>query len=599
MAIFPENTRIQIDGKEATALRKAGALIDDPRRQRPRYFDGRFLAARDLIRDQQYFLTREADLGRSTGSGVAEGLWVQSDGVSQTLTIDEGHGITPSGELVRLEQAIKLNIADLPRTEQLSAKFGLGAIPNPPLRSRTGLFALALRPVEYTANPVGSYPTSVTGQRVVEDGDIIEATAVILVPWQDDGDGESLNVRRGRVARSIFTQSEDRPLSANVLPLAMLALQNNVLVWVDVPMLRRELGADRADLPGLGFAPRALRLAHLLQFQSHLQYVQQTVGTNNFPASTWFPALPPAGPLPAHVINRNDFTQSFFPAEMKVDFTIIPEDELPALVEESLALPPVDLTAPANTLEAVALMILAPVPRNEWRAVYAKLSSQSGGLVRSVSPAAANLVAQRKPLEILQRLYLSAPNNPPIDPSNPRDAEWTRLAGLGNLWFVRRRNLAYRDDLVGASVRFAGASSTSTEVLLERVKTLGLNDKLTAVLDKASPRAALEVKSLLSSPRFVDSPALTAAAIGEFDSAPQLNQAEALGVAAKLTAANVGDGLLRLEQSTPAINQPEALQSIAAGNGLIIDKEALSASNADVSAIASRVLANPSGIAQG
>ena len=33
---------------------------------------------------------------------------------------------------------------------------------------------------------------------------------------------------------------------------SLVALQNNVVVWVDVAMVRRELGADRSDLPGLG-----------------------------------------------------------------------------------------------------------------------------------------------------------------------------------------------------------------------------------------------------------------------------------------------------------------------------------------------------------
>ncbi len=57
------SSREQIGLAELTALRASGALVPDERRERPRYFDGRFLAARDLIRDQQYFLTREADLG--------------------------------------------------------------------------------------------------------------------------------------------------------------------------------------------------------------------------------------------------------------------------------------------------------------------------------------------------------------------------------------------------------------------------------------------------------------------------------------------------------------------------------------------------------
>ncbi len=588
MANLPEVARIQIDSTDVAELRKAGVLIDDPRRQRPRYFDGRFLAARDLIRDQQYFLTREADLGRTMGSGVAEGLLVHADGSAQSLTIDAGHGITPSGELVRLEQAIRLSIADLPRTEQLSAKFGLAQIPNPPARSRTGLFALALRPVEYTANPVGAYPTSVTGQRVVEDGDIIEATAVILVPWQDDGDGTALDVRRGRAARTIFTQAENQGLSANVLPLAMLALQNNILVWVDVALLRRELGADRADLPGLGFAPRALRLAHLLQYQSHLDEVQPIAGSLNGPAATWFPALPPAGPLPDRVVNPSDFTQAFFPPEMTVDFTIIPEDELPALVEESLALPPIDLMASADTFDAIAVMIVAPVPRNEWLAVNAKLTSQSNSLVRTVSPAAVNLVAQRKPLEILQRLR--PPVATPVTPDTSNSSEWARLAGLANLWFVRRRNLAYRDDLVGVSLRFAGSSSVATEMLKQRIETLGLGSQLKAVLDNASPRATIEVTSLLASPRFAESPVMTAAAIGEFAAKPALNQADALSTVAKLTAPKVGDGLIKLQQSSPEIVQPASLQMLAAGNSLTIDKTAQVTSATDIPKLASTVV---------
>ena len=170
--------REPIASSQVQTLRDAGVLIEDHRRGRPRYFDGRFLAARDLIRDQQYFLTREADLGQAAGSGVATGLFVQEGGQPQTLVVSSGHGVTPSGELVLLPRNIDVQLANLPVAEQLSARFGLSRLPQPPLRSRTGLFVLALRPVEFTANPIGAYPTSITGQRTVEDGDVIEAEHV-------------------------------------------------------------------------------------------------------------------------------------------------------------------------------------------------------------------------------------------------------------------------------------------------------------------------------------------------------------------------------------------------------------------------------------
>src|SRR5690606_40447979 len=100
MDLRTATARPTLAAAEVADLRAAGVLIEDPRRQRPRYFDGRFLAARDLIRDQQYFLSREADLGQAAGSGVASGLFVQEDDAPQTLRVLAGHGLTPGGELV-------------------------------------------------------------------------------------------------------------------------------------------------------------------------------------------------------------------------------------------------------------------------------------------------------------------------------------------------------------------------------------------------------------------------------------------------------------------------------------------------------------------
>lgn len=566
------SAREAIDPADVSALRAAGVLIDDARRERPRYFDGRFLAARDLIRDQQYFLTREADLGQAAGSGVAAGLFVEQGGAPQTLTVSAGHGTTPAGELVLLPREVSVQLANIPVAEQLSARFGLARVPQPPLRSRSGLFVLALRPVEFTANPIGAYPTSITGKRTVEDGDVIEATAVMLIPWNDDGANDALLARRGRAARAIFVESIDRGVSANVLPLAMLALQNNTVVWIDEALVRRELGADRGDLPGLGFAPRALRLAHLMQHQAHLADVVQLMQGRGFPAATQFAALPPAGPLPPNVINPADFTQSYFPAQVDVDFTPIPEDELPALVEEALALPPIDFSASAEVLDSTAIVIVAPVPRHEWRAVMARLNTTT----RIIKPAAPNLIAQRKPLEILQRLRLPRLAQALPDVTNPSDAEWQRLARLGTLWFVRRRNLAYRDDLAGAPVQLTGRN----ELLLEndlrtRIATLGLSSQFDAVLSRASPAATSQVISLLSAPRFTESPALTAAAIGSLkasaesqpataNTAVTLDRATVLDVSAKLNASGVGEGLLRIEQaSAEKTLTTDALQKIA------------------------------------
>jgi len=573
--------REQIAAEDVAALRTSGVLVEDPRRERPRYFDGRFLAARDLIRDQQYFLTREADLGRAAGSGVANGLFVTPGSTPHTLQVSAGQGITPAGELVLLPATLTINLADIPAAEQLSARFGLGRIPNPPLRSRTGLYVLALRPVEFSANPIGAYPTSLTGPRTVEDGDIIEATALVLVPWQDDGAADALAARRGRAARTIFTGDGKLGVSANLLPLAMVALQSNTIVWIDEALVRRELGADRGDLPGLGFAPRALRVAHLLQHQTHLADVVTQMNGRSFAAATQFPALPPAGPLPPGIIDTRDFTQRYFPPEVDVDFSIIPDDELPALVEEALALPPIDFLASEAALDLTAVLVLAPVPRNEWRAVLARLESR----VRILKPAAANLVAQRKPLEILQRLRLPLPL-PAVDVTNPADAEWARLARLPTLWYVRRRNLAYRDDLAGTAVAVSGRDETIIErALRARLEGLGLAPSLDRVLASTTKQAAPRVINLLAAPRIAESPALTAAALGALTAkgtaAAQLDHATVLAVAADMNAPGVGEGLTRLERGSAAGVDKAMLLEIASSD----EWRALDATPAAVSVV--------------
>jgi hypothetical protein len=361
-------------------------------------------------------------------------------------------------------------------------------------------------------------------------------------------------------------------------------------VWIDEAMVRRELGADRGVLPGLGFAPRGLRLAHLMQHQTHLADVVTLMNGRSFPAASQFPALPPAGPLPPNVINPADFTQGYFPAPVDVDFTVVPEDELPALVEEALALPPIDFSAPNEVLDSTAVVIVAPVARNEWAAVLAKLNTTT----RVIKPAAPNLIAQRKPLEILQRLRIPSVSAPPPDPTNPSDAAWQSLVRLTTLWFVRRRNLAYRDDLVGAPVQLAGPSEQLIENDVKtRIGQLGLSTQLDSVLGSATPLAASQVIGLLAAPRFADSPALTAAALGSLAAAsdaqaaagtqpasasttpteapaPTLNSAAVLGVASTLNAPGVGDGLVALEQSSPGgALPPQQLQNLAQGTGAL------------------------------
>ena len=102
------------------------------------------------------------------------------------------------------------------------------------------------------------------------------------------------------------------------------------------------------------------------------------------------------------MINTVDFTQRYFPPEMAVDFSIIPEDELPALVEGVGAA----ADRPRSALGDARIDLDPAVgtgPAQRMAGGEYRLTTRT----RTLRPAAINLVATRKPpLEILQQLRI-------------------------------------------------------------------------------------------------------------------------------------------------------------------------------------------------
>lgn len=438
---------------ELRRLRDAGSIVVNGERRRPRYFDGRFLAAQDLTREQDYFVARQADLARAAGSGVIHGLSVHAPG-AQRVRIGAGSGVTPAGELVVLLKELEVNFEEIEQAQQLDAAFGLQTLPNDPSRRRTGLFVLALRPVEYTANPIAAYPASITERRGFADGEIIEAVAVTLVRYGDDHGEVDAQRLRARVARQIFVERMPGGVPAEALPIAMLQFELGQVRWVDVHMVRRELGAEHVGAPGFGLSPRGLREAYVLQHRAHLEAVvgersARKVGSR-FAAADVFRSLPPAGQLPVDAIGRRDvlrYTQVYFPPQMPVEMALVPHDELAVLVEEALLLPAIDLMAPAEDLDFTQITLLLPVPRTA-------LQSQRRRLAIRLEPAAPGMLLRRDPLEVFQRLLARRlPAGPlagtPSAEEIELDERWSgalRLAAEagGYVWYVRRRTLQWR-----------------------------------------------------------------------------------------------------------------------------------------------------------
>ena len=534
-------------------------LVGDPRRWRPRWFDGRFLAASDLQGEQNYFLIRQADLARAGGSGIIDGLMVSevaeaTSGVER-LRIEPGQGVTDTGELVVLFEPLLVNPADVPEIQRLDAAFGLQVIPNEPGRTRTGLYILALRPVEWTANPIGAYPTSLTGTRTVEDSTIVEGVAVSLIPYPAQTTDETTIRRRARAAREIFVEGRDRGLASGVLPLAMIALRGNLVEWVDTFMVRRETGAERPAGMDFGFGARALREAHLLQYQNHLADALDAQNDQPFAATAYLDVLPPVGQFPAATIDAGRLTQRFFPAGIEVELSFVPEDEVTAIIEESLLVPPIDLTVGLEGLAGTHVIVLVPLSRAEFAENRSRLPNWDLELPR-LRPAFLEIKSRATPRELLlSRFFRPAP----IFAPPTQEEAWRQL--LRNalnqrlLWYVRRRHLPIPSNVAGTPVAADSATVADPRRLTELLRT---DPVLATRFERLRAIAAPEVDVLarrLSDRRFVDNPTLlrtlVVRATGPEGVTP--NAETAISALAPATDPELGTGIARLREESSTL----------------------------------------------
>src|SRR4051812_33850045 len=108
---------------EIDARRARQQLVEDPRRTRASYFDGRFLTAADLTREQAYALTRQADFASVFHGGVLRGLTVAR--TLDQLRVAPGSGFTPNGELVSCAVPLVASIQQIPEDDRIDLANGL------------------------------------------------------------------------------------------------------------------------------------------------------------------------------------------------------------------------------------------------------------------------------------------------------------------------------------------------------------------------------------------------------------------------------------------------------------------------------------------
>jgi len=342
---------------------------------RPRYFDGRFLAARDLDRDQRYFAAHLADCFRAAGSGVIHGLTVAAKDDS-TLTVMPGAAVTSAGSLVVVrdraprgehDKPLELPLFEAADTQRLDQAFGLLRAPRDVPRRRTGVFVLLARPVEYTADPLALYPAAIETRREPEDGDVIEGVAFTLAPYHDVAADVEPARQRAALARRIFVERPEPGTPVDAVPLALVRLERGFVVWVDPWLVRRELGGAHDGIGSFSRGPRGLIEAQVQQYHAHLAAIAarraEAGQPAGFTAGEELAALPPAGAFPAAALDLPNQSEAFFPQPMPVTLQVVPDDEIATIVAEQLVMPPIDLAAADEALAATPVAVLVPVPR--------------------------------------------------------------------------------------------------------------------------------------------------------------------------------------------------------------------------------------------
>lgn len=515
------------ESREALAAAiQSGVVVVDSARRRPFYFDGRFLTAADLIADQNYIRSRQADLAQALGCGVVNGLMVslgqRATANNPEIVIDPGLGITPSGDLVCIESEQRIRLNAIPEAQAINVQLGVKVLPAAAIANRSGLFVLALRAVEFSANPVPAYPTTLDGQRSVHDGDIVEATAITLIPYPDRTGAESVDpdAKRARVAREIFFDLQRPGVLQEALPLALLHIDGGALRWLDVFMVRREVGAESTLGAGLQPRPRVLLESWLKQHQDQIEDLDPRTVEAGFAATRYFEALPPVGLIPAGTLRfetqlgRSTLVQTFFPPVVDCEFTFVAADEVAALVDDALGMPPIDLRAGDEELDKLAVLILAPVARQALERIKRDLATVS----RALRAAAPGMISKRQPLEALLRIA-DVRAAVPVSPHDEALAKaWaTALAAAqsdvkrsnrGCFWFLRRRQLPYFAEISSATLRLAGKAESLESEFRERLAKDKAEPAFEEIRKDMATLAAAETVNLIAAPRLAPSPRL-------------------------------------------------------------------------------------------
>ena len=314
-------------------LHEADAAAAGP--QRLNLFAGRHLGEREFDLRQAYADQRLAGLLADRRPGVVDGLEVRHEASSEAIRVHPGTGIGADGEAIRLFFPLDTEWPDILTTH----KAGNDLKPGIPLH---GYFFLTLRRVVYLEEDATPQEACTRDEldplrdRTVETAAYLDLQRVAtIIPAGVTTQARAANlICVDHLRRSPFHSGD------NALPLALLQVNKDKLVWLDPVAGRYEAHPDAAYRTLLAHYQQVLA-ATTASSTVKLQPMADTLGVDY---------LPSAGPLPDELVTdiagapkpgakkREDWLTpklGFKPEDLQVELVATPlSDILPTLRRE-------------------------------------------------------------------------------------------------------------------------------------------------------------------------------------------------------------------------------------------------------------------------
>ena len=129
-----------------------------------------------------------------------------------------------------------------------------------------------------------------------------------------------------------------------------------------------------------------------------------------------------------------------------------------------------------------------------------------------------------------------------------KEVAWKSLiAKQQYLWYVRRRNLSYKDEVTGTAIHVMTDEHKDETNMRKYQRDLKLYDDFTHLKVRGSAAADLEMVRLLTIPKFTKSEILMRAALKEFGATKLLDEKHAASKSLRFGHRLIGKGLDKIE----------------------------------------------------